>query len=136
MSAMHYLNKLVKAKIDRVIVSDLLQKSGLPEVSVTLCGKAMIQRLNKEFRGQNKPTDVLSFAGGDIIICPAVAAANARKYRNAPANELLYLLIHGICHLQGHDHGAPRETARMQRAERRYLAYLRKKYKITITGRI
>lgn len=133
---MHYLNKLVQAKIDRAIVSALLQKSGLPEISVTLCGKTMIQKLNQKFRGQNRPTDVLSFDCGDIIICPAAAAANAQKYRNTLSNELLYLLIHGLCHLQGHTHGAPRETARMQKAEQRYLAYLRKKYKINIRGRV
>ncbi|MDR1452910.1 MAG: rRNA maturation RNase YbeY [Candidatus Margulisbacteria bacterium] len=133
---MHYLNKLVQVKIDRAIVSALLRKSGLSEVSVTLCDQAMIQKLNKKFRGQNQPTDVLSFDCGDIIICPAAAAANARKYRNTLAKELLYLLIHGLCHLQGHDHSTPRETARMQKAEQRYLAYLRKKYKIIITGRI
>ncbi|GBR73773.1 rRNA maturation RNase YbeY [Candidatus Termititenax aidoneus] len=133
---MHYLNKLVKTPIDRAIVSDLLQKSGLSEISVTLCGKQTIRSLNQKFRRQNKATDVLSFDCGDIIICPAAAAANAKKYRNTLANELLYLLIHGICHLQGHDHGAPRETARMQKAEQRYLAYLRKKYKILIMGRI
>jgi rRNA maturation RNase YbeY len=113
-----------------------LQKSGLPEISVTLCGKQTIRRLNQKFRRQNKATDVLSFDCGDIIICPAAAAANAKKYRNTLAHELLYLLIHGICHLQGHDHATPRETARMQKAEQRYLAYLRKKYKILIMGRI
>jgi probable rRNA maturation factor len=133
---MHYLNKLVQAKIDRAIVSALLQKSGLPEISVTLCGKAMIQTLTQNFRGQNRPTDVLSFDCGDIIICPAIAAASAKKYHNTLANELLYLLIHGLCHLQGHTHGTPRETARMQKAEQRYLAYLRKKCKIIIRGRI
>lgn len=133
---MHYLNKLVQAKIDRAIVSALLQKSGLPEISVTLCGKTMIRKLNQKFRGQNRPTDVLSFDSGDIIICPAAAAANAQKYHNTLANELLYLLIHGLCHLRGHDHSTPRETDRMQKAEQRYLAYLRKKYKITIMGRI
>ncbi|MDR1113897.1 MAG: rRNA maturation RNase YbeY [Candidatus Margulisbacteria bacterium] len=133
---MHYLNKLVPAKIDRVIVSDLLQKSGLAEISVTLCDKQTIRNLNRKFRRQNKATDVLSFDCGDIIICPAVAAANAKKYRNSLSHELLYLLIHGLCHLQGHDHGAPRATALMQKAEQRYLAYLRKKYKILIRGRI
>jgi probable rRNA maturation factor len=133
---MHYLNKLVKAPLNRAMVNALLQKSGLPEISVTLCGRQTIRSLNRKFRKQDQVTDVLSFDSGDIIICPAAAAANARKYRNPLSRELLYLLIHGICHLQGHDHGSPRETARMQKAERRYLAYLRKKYKITIMGRI
>ncbi|MDR1323253.1 MAG: rRNA maturation RNase YbeY [Candidatus Margulisbacteria bacterium] len=133
---MNYLNKLVPVKIDRVIVSDLLQKSGLAGISVTLCDKQTIRNLNRKFRRQNKATDVLSFDCGDIIICPAVASASAKKYHNSLSHELLYLLIHGICHLQGHDHGTPRETALMQKAERRYLAYLHKKYKILIMGRI
>jgi rRNA maturation RNase YbeY len=79
---------------------------------------------------------VLSFAGGDIVIAPALAAQNARKYRNTLAAEIIYLIIHALCHLRGHDHANRAGAARMRAAENRLLAYVRKKYNIRLMGRI
>ena len=138
---MHFLNQLDRTKIDTAVLSEvlpgLLQKSGYrQDLSVTFCGKSRIQTLNRKFRGQNQPTDILSFASGDLVIAPALAKLNARKYHNTLTGELLYLIIHGLCHLQGYDHADRQTTARMRQAEDKLLAYVQKKYNIHLTGRI
>jgi probable rRNA maturation factor len=59
----------------------------------------------------NKPTDVLSFTMkegkllGDVVVCPAVAKANAARYGVTLKSEIAKLVIHGILHLIGYDHG-------------------------------
>ncbi|MDR1996822.1 MAG: rRNA maturation RNase YbeY [Candidatus Margulisbacteria bacterium] len=138
---MLYLNQLVRVRADlaflRRAAAELCRKTGRRgDLSITFCSARQIQRLNQKFRRDNKPTDVLSFDSGDIVIAPAVARSNARKYRQTLTAELLYLIIHGLCHLRGHDHSGPADTARMRRAENRLLAYTRKKYNIQLTGRI
>lgn len=59
---------------------------------------------------------------GDIVICPAVAARNAPGHAGSTDAELALLLVHGILHLLGHDHGEAEEQARMWAAERQLLA--------------
>jgi probable rRNA maturation factor len=82
------------------------------EVGLRLCGDAQIHELNRDYRGKNKPTDVLAFAQreaasahgallGDIVISVDTAKRQARKGLYA---ELLHLASHGLCHLLGYDH--------------------------------
>ena len=136
---MHYLNVLTKTTADtrllHKVLADLCRQNS-SAVHLSLCSKSQIQALNKKFRRVNKPTDVLSFTSGDIIIAPAIAKINAKKYRNSLSAELIYLLIHGLCHLRGHNHAGQKDTKRMRQAENKLLAYIRKKYNIMITGRI
>ncbi|MDR2431524.1 MAG: rRNA maturation RNase YbeY [Candidatus Margulisbacteria bacterium] len=120
----------------RIVLSLLKKIKFRDDLSITFCTRRQMQALNKKFRGLNQPTDVLSFAGGDIVIAPALAAQNARKYRNAFRAEIIYLIIHALCHLRGYDHAGRADTARMRAAENRLLAYIRKKYNIQLTGRI
>ena len=136
---MHYLNILTKTAADtsllRKVLADLGRQSK-QDIYLSLCSKSQIQALNKKYRRINKPTDVLSFSSGDIIITPAIAKVNAKKYHNSLNAELIYLLIHGFCHLHGHDHAGQKDTKRMRQAENKFLTYIRKKYNIIITGRI
>lgn len=88
--------------------------------------------LNESHMAGAGPTDVLAFpidglgaapVGqpallGDIVICPAVAAAASSSL----ADELALLVVHGALHLLGHDHARPAETARMRAAEAEMLA--------------
>lgn len=101
-------------------------------VSVLLTGDAEIQRLNWEFRGKNKPTDVLSFpagenagrsrAAGDLAISVETAAREAQRLGHALNLELKILLLHGTLHLAGYDHEADSgEMARKEEALRRKL---------------
>jgi probable rRNA maturation factor len=83
-------------------------------VSVFLTSDAEIQRLNREFRGKDKPTDVLSFPAGesggrtrmagDLAISVETAARAAALRGYALELELRVLLLHGVLHLAGYDH--------------------------------
>ena len=111
------------------------------ECSITFCGTKEIQALNRRYRSKNKPTDVLSFPMedekilGDIIIAIPVVKRQAKLYDNTFEEELIYLIIHGLCHLIGHDHDAAAKTKAMQKAEA-VLIKLMAKFKLNITGRI
>ncbi|MGH7880797.1 MAG: rRNA maturation RNase YbeY, partial [Candidatus Binataceae bacterium] len=112
------------------------------ELSVVLTTDAAIRRLNREFRGKDAPTDVLSFpqldgAGGgpeavaappvmlgDIVISIATAVRQARAMRIAAPVRLRSLLIHGLLHLLGYDHERSRAEARRMFARERELAAL------------
>jgi probable rRNA maturation factor len=87
---------------------------GLPgQVEVLLADDRTLRRLNKEFRGKNKPTDVLSFPtpaeiaphhAGDLAISLEIAARQAEAYGHALIDEVRILILHGLLHLSGEDH--------------------------------
>ena len=79
------------------------------ELSVRITSARELQELNRRFRHQNKPTDVLSFpsavgAGGDIAIASEIAAGNASALGHSLTTELKILILHGLIHLAGYDH--------------------------------
>jgi probable rRNA maturation factor len=90
------------------------------EVQVLLAGDATLKRLNREFRGKNTATDVLSFPAGpttvffsdpsapelagDIAISLETAARQAERYGHTLRDEVRVLLLHGVLHLAGFDH--------------------------------
>jgi probable rRNA maturation factor len=81
------------------------------EVALLLTGDRMIRALNARFRGEDRPTDVLSFPGpggeaglGDIVISVETAARNARRLGRTVPGELDVLALHGFLHLLGYDH--------------------------------
>jgi probable rRNA maturation factor len=83
------------------------------EVEVLLTSDAEIKRLNRDFRGKNKPTDVLSFpapeeiAGehaGDLAISLDTAARQAESFGHSLGDEVRVLMLHGLLHLKGMDH--------------------------------
>jgi probable rRNA maturation factor len=97
------------------------------EMSVVLSDDAHLHELNLAFRGQDKATDVLSFAGhaigdkylGDIVISMEHCVEQAERAQHSLDDELALLIIHGTLHLIGYDHdtSANRETMwRVQRA--------------------
>ncbi len=90
------------------------------EVSVLFCTPAFIQKLNKEYRSIDAETDILSFedgdeyidddgstvfTAGDIVICIDVFMKNAVEFGVSADEELKRLIIHGLMHLSGMDHG-------------------------------
>ena len=100
-------------------------------VTIVLVGDAAMRRLNREWRGKDHATDVLSFPAddetprvrgrirhlGDVVIATGVAARQAREARHAYGTELKVLALHGLLHLLGYDHET--DSGRMARAERR-----------------
>lgn len=107
------------------------------ELSVVLCDDAFIQPLNRDYRGKDKPTDVLSFSQregeeadpddpvlGDVVISVPIASAQAAERGHSLGHELRVLLVHGICHLLGYDHEADDEAEEMEALERDLLSGL------------
>ena len=86
-----------------------------------LCDDPFIQALNAEYRGQDKPTDVLSFAQddpellGDIVISLPTAARQAEAACWTLENEIALLGVHGLLHLLGHDDETEAGAWEMQR---------------------
>ena len=90
---------------------------------------AELRRLNREFRGKNAVTDVLSFPAeppnghlGDIAIAAGRAREQARAFGHTLEQEIQILMLHGVLHLLGMDH--EKDGGRMARAEKRWRARL------------
>jgi probable rRNA maturation factor len=103
------------------------------ELSIALVDDAEIRALNADWRGRDRPTDVLSFSLlegeaqrhrgsllGDVVISVETAAAQASARHRGLDDEVARLLVHGVLHLLGHDHEEDAE-ARLMRAEERRL---------------
>lgn len=80
------------------------------ELSVVFMDKAAARKLNRNFRGRDYATDVLSFAGdgresiGEIVLCPHVLLKQSREQAHSFRHELGLMTLHGILHLLGYDH--------------------------------
>ncbi len=85
------------------------------ELSLVFVGNKDSQKLNKKYRGKNKPTNVLSFPleknSGEIFICLPVAKKEARNFDKSVNNFIAYLFIHGLLHLKGMKHGTMMDKA-------------------------
>lgn len=92
--------------------------------AVVLASDLAVKRLNARHRGRNKPTNVLTFATGDIILALGVVRREARAAGRRPSHHLAHLVVHGALHLRGHDHASPGEARRMEMAETRLLRRL------------
>lgn len=102
------------------------------QVTVLLTTDTAIRRLNRQYRGKNKATDVLSFpaaepektkAAGDLAISLHTARKQADVLGHALAVEIKVLMLHGLLHLAGYDH--ERDDGEMARLEKRVRAKLR-----------
>jgi probable rRNA maturation factor len=84
-----------------------------------------MRAINKKYLDHDDVTDVLTFdlgeTGGEIIICPRVAAAQARAHRTSTENEIILYVVHGILHLAGFDDRKPKDTLQMRRMEKELL---------------
>jgi probable rRNA maturation factor len=112
------------ARLRRVLdgAAEALRVRG--EVSLVLAGDRLLRRLNRDYRGRDRSTDVLSFPGdggeaglGDVVISVETARRNARRLGRTLLQELDVLALHGFLHVLGHDHESDDGT--MDRLERR-----------------
>jgi len=101
------------------------------EVNVLVTNNGELRRLNRCFRGKNRPTDVLSFPAvrdaakglaGDVAISAQMAAYNAHRLGHTTTQEIQILVLHGILHLAGYDH--ERDNGQMASTEARLRAAL------------
>lgn len=114
----------------------VLENEGLDpalcEISVSFVDDGTIREINRENRGVDSATDVLSFPQfddlaeidqarpyllGDVVLCTAQAARQAEEYGHSIDRELVYLFVHSMCHLVGYDHMEEDEKAQMRAAE-------------------
>jgi len=130
-------------------VLDEMRVHPLAELSLLLVDEPAMTELHVRWMGEEGPTDVLAFPMdelrppqpggaqpepgaseptgipgllGDVVICPQVAAVQARKARHSVADEIDLLCTHGILHLLGYDHGDAKEHAAMFGLQDRLLA--------------
>lgn len=125
-----------------------IDRIGSAEVSIVLADDRFARRLNRERRGIDRPTNVLSFpvltseqlktfepgavckgAGaplmlGDVVVAFDISSREARKQGTSLSDHLCHLIVHGVLHLLGHDHGADGEARRMEGLESNILSGL------------
>ena len=113
-------------------------------LSVSFVGKDEIRKLNKDFRGVDRKTDVLSFplyekgwipssdelaegeelALGDVVICEEVCEEQAKEYGHSIQREIVYLFTHSVFHLLGYDHETEDDKADMRAREEEVMSLL------------
>ncbi len=100
------------------------------ELSILMVDENTMSSYHEKYMGEDGPTDVLSFPMdelrppgdgddppegllGDIVLCPAITAKQAKTHGRTAAEESEYLLVHGLLHLLGFDHAEPEDKAEM-----------------------
>jgi len=96
---------------------------------ILLSDDKTLRRLNRDFRGKNRATNVLSFPGsdgyaGDIAIAHGVTEAEAKAAGKKFADHATHLVVHGVLHLAGYDHERPKDAQVMEPLEVKILKRL------------
>lgn len=107
------------------------------EVTLLFTGNEEVHTLNRDWRGKDQPTNVLSFPAdtlplpdgipqplGDIALALETCLGEAKEKQLPPESHLSHLILHGILHLLGYDHISETEAVEMETLERRLLARL------------
>jgi len=105
------------------------------ELAIRIVGLEEGQALNRDYRGKDYPTNVLSFPAelppgvalpliGDLAICAPVVAREAAEQGKKPTQHWAHMTVHGVLHLLGYDHLEDAEAERMESLETRILASL------------
>ena len=133
-----------RAAIERTPHGELLTTPALVEISVRLATDDEVRTLNRQYRGKDKPTNVLSFPMvqpdlidvtdensddgelllGDIVLAHGVCVAEAAERGVSLDEHVTHLIVHGVLHLLGYDHGDDEAAEAMEQVERDALAAL------------
>lgn len=140
-----YLDQVPTQRLLRVVEATLEHTGARGgEVTLVVAGDDLLQQLNRDYRGIDAPTDVLSFAAqedaegetlfvsapeaanylGDVIISFPTAQRQAAAVGQSVADELSLLAVHGVLHLLGYDHASAEEEADMWARQAQILASL------------
>lgn len=147
-------SKKIFEKIGKQVLKIFGQKKAQLSVSLFLVDENEIQNINKECRGIDKPTDVISFRlvenpknlpltkksfplefdlatktiyFGEIFVCTSVALLQAKDYMHSQTREIFELFVHGMLHLLGCDHHEEEETKIMKDFEEQMIWFLNQK---------
>ncbi|MET0183454.1 MAG: rRNA maturation RNase YbeY [Caulobacterales bacterium] len=130
-SATHLAWRRQRALARRVLQVAAAEEGRTGAVSLLLGDDGAVAALNRDFRGKDRPTNVLSFpaAGqsdswGDIALAAETVAREAQAQGKTFENHTSHLLIHGFLHLLGYDHEIDEEAEQMEARERAILAKL------------
>ena len=121
-----------RARLARLLVATLdAEDAPAGDISLALVSDRTMRRLNRDYRGIDTTTDVLSFSYldaphsgdvlGEIFVSPKVAHRQAHDTGCAVAEELARLSVHGTLHVLGYDHDTPVARRRMLDRQRRYV---------------
>ena len=123
-----------------ICIADESLDSELCEVSLSIVSPEEIKFLNKEYRGNDSVTDVLSFPQyydlsdieneeeiclGDVVINDEAVRSQAEEYGHSYERELIYLFVHSILHLLGYDHMEAEDKEEMRSFEEKVMSKLR-----------
>ena len=126
-------------EMTRELLENLLNLDGF-DLAIHLVDAREMARINETFLQHEGSTDVITFdyaegtggaLHGEIIICPAEAAAYARRFRTTWQSELARYAIHGVLHLRGFDDTTPPARRKMKREEGRLLRHLSRSFPVT-----
>ena len=132
----YYRHKLKLKTFCRQIVQSAWLTDEPSEISLVLADDDFVHILNRDYRGKDKPTNVLSFENadkppqgqpwlaGDIIIAYQTVLKEAKEQDKTFCAHLAHLLIHGTLHLQGYDHLNARQAKKMESLETKIMKNL------------
>lgn len=110
----------------------LAQERDIAELSIRIVSAEESQELNRDYRGKDKPTNVLSFPFeappmiptdliGDLVICAEVVEKEAKEQQKTAKDHWAHMVVHGCLHLIGYDHLEDEEAEQMEALETRIL---------------
>lgn len=99
------------------------------ELSIVFVNEKLSRKLNFEYRGKDNPTNILSFNVGEnlgeLVICQTVLKKEAKNFDKTPSKFLGFLVIHGMLHLKGLEHGSIMERKEQKYDEKYFSSYRR-----------
>jgi len=124
-----YLQRLFLKHFCRRIIENAWQKKEDVIVSLVLADNDFVHQLNKQYRGKDQPTNVLSFENeyplaGDIVVAYGVTRDEAKAQGKTFSAHLAHLLTHGALHLQGYDHLNDKQAKQMEKLETKLMQKL------------
>lgn len=122
--------RLISAVIEKFLTVHRLPRA---QVSITVVGDYLMRRLNRQWRGRDRVTDVLSWREqdgpsvqpdflGEIIIDWPQIVRQARRQGASVKDEFIFILVHGLLHLIGYDDKEESQARQMERLGRRFIA--------------
>jgi probable rRNA maturation factor len=125
------------------LLSKHIKQTGNGTAHIAVLSPAKMRVLNNDWRGKDKPTNVLSYPQfpptkvfaeakksktplylGDIILCLPVITREARELKKPVNHHLIHLVVHGVLHLLGYDHATSRDASTMEKREKAILSEL------------
>lgn len=112
----------INTKLVKIITQKFLKKYNVENrnISIAFIGDRVMKRLNNQYRGKDRVTDILSFPEdgedfGEIIIDYAQIKRQSLKYSKSVKDELVFILVHGLLHLIGHEDKTERGRKQMEK---------------------